>query len=204
MIREEFLNVVDQYVNHPQQSVTYWNEVETRYIAKGRYYHTLRHLDHLLQELVPHKQRIANWHTVVFAIVYHDVVYNTLKSNNEEKSAAFAEERLTSLSYPPAELARCKHLILATKKHAYSDAETNLFTDADLAILGSDPQTYKRYTEQIRAEYKLYPNLVYYPGRRKVLEHFLGMEQVYKTQAFSERYETAARKNLQTELNELQ
>ncbi len=84
-----------------------------------------------------------------------------------------------------------------------SDFETNLFTDADLSILGSDPDTYKVYSKQIRREYSIYPEIIYNPGRKKVLTHFLKMDKIYKTEEFSDRYELNARINIQTELNSL-
>lgn len=130
-------------------------------------------------------------------------MYNTLKSNNEEKSADLAVKRLASIAFHESGRMQCQKLILATKKHEFADDETNLFTDADLAILGADPYVYKTYTEQIRREYKIYPDLVYKTGRKKVLQHFLEMDAIYKTEGFRGRYEDQARDNLNNELEAL-
>jgi predicted metal-dependent HD superfamily phosphohydrolase len=91
-------------------------------------------------------------------------------------------------------------MILATKEHQRSDDETNLFTDADLSVLGADRETYLLYVQQIRAEYSIYPDILYNPGRKKVLEHFLNMENIFKTNEFRTKYESAARKNLEAEI----
>ena len=203
MIKEEFLRCTDKYTNDNELREM-WDEVEKNYSKPNRYYHNLDHLDSLLAELRPHKDKFDNWDTIVFAITYHDLIYNTLKTNNEERSAKIATKRLTQIAVPHKLITHCNQLILATKKHEPSDYPTNLFTDADLSILGSNPDTYKAYSKQIRREYLIYPNLVYYPGRKKVLAHFLQMKSIYKTREFSERYELNAKANIKMELDMLE
>jgi len=202
MIKDEFINAVGAYTSEPGNAARLWLEIEKCYNRSDRHYHTLAHLENLLNELQPYRDSV-NWHTIVFAIAYHDAVYNTLKSNNEEKSADLAVKRLASIAFHESDCMQCKKLILATKKHEFADDETNLFTDADLAILGADPHVYTAYTGQIRREYKIYPDLVYKPGRKKVLQHFLDMNTIYKTEAFRGKYEDQARANLYTELKSL-
>jgi predicted metal-dependent HD superfamily phosphohydrolase len=96
---------------------------------------------------------------------------------------------------------QCVKLILATQKHEPAGEEVNLFTDADLSVLGAEPESYKLYATQVRKEYGLYPDLIYNPGRKKVLQHFLAMPRIFKTDAFYEKYETTARRNLEWELD---
>ena len=193
-----------------EQTITsLWQELEQAYTQPSRHYHTLNHLEALLQELLPLQAQFKHWPTVVLAIAWHDVVYNVLKQNNEEKSAEFAVARLKQTTFPTEQTERCRQLILATKKHEPADEETNLFTDADLSILGAPlvcvdtDQCYQQYTQHIRKEYSIYPNVVYNPGRKKVLQHFLNMPRIYKTDYFFDRYEKQARVNLEGELKTL-
>lgn len=80
---------------------------------------------------------------------------------------------------------RCYRHIMATKGHQLSaDPDTNFFTDADLAILGQDEATYLNYRSAIRKEYRVYPDFLYKPGRRKVLPYFLGLPRIFKTEYF--------------------
>ena len=72
-----------------------------------------------------------------------------------------------------------------------------------LSVLGSDWNTYELYSRQIRKEYGIYPDIVYKPGRRKVLLYFLELNNIYKTAFFAGRYERQARLNLRRELEEL-
>ena len=199
-MRELFLDVLHR--NTPSiDAVPLWDELERAYGSSGRYYHTLIHLDAVVNTLLACKSLFEQWDTVILAVAYHDAVYNPLKSDNEARSAAMASDRLSSIGYAVHEVERCVKLILATKDHAPGDGETNLFTDADLCILGASPEAYVMYTEQVRREYAVYPDLIYRSGRRKVLKHFLQMPAIFKTRQFTDLYEAQARKNMQGELD---
>jgi predicted metal-dependent HD superfamily phosphohydrolase len=202
MIKDEFLRIVPKYTNDPELSDQLWDEIERAYSHKQRYYHNLVHLDHFTVTLNSVKDKFENWDTVVFAVAYHDIVYNVLKSNNEEKSAEVASKRLNEIGFPRELVERCHHMILATKRHAAEDVETDLFTDADLSILGSEPDEYARYRTQIRKEYGLFPDFVYNSGRKKVLQHFLGMTRIFKQAPFIQ-LESSARRNMRDELKTL-
>ena len=96
---------------------------------------------------------------ILFTLFYHDIVYNSLKSNNEEKSAELAEKRMTQISVSNEIIECCKAQILATKSHVKStDSDTNYFTDADLSVLGQTWETYSIYYKNVRKEYAIYPD----------------------------------------------
>jgi len=69
--------------------------------------------------------------------------------------------------------------------------------------LGQPSDVYEQYCGQIRKEYSIYPDIVYKPGRKKVLIHFLNMEKIFKTSFFYDKYELQARANLESELKRL-
>lgn len=83
------------------------------------------------------------------------------------------------------------------------DADTNFLLDIDLSILGKSPEVYKKYTEDIRKEYKIYPDFMYGKGRTKVLKSILELEAIFKTDFFKKAYEKQARENLTAELSQL-
>jgi len=164
----------------------------------------LLNLEKLIDELNTCKHLIADWDTLLFSVFYHDIIYNVLKSNNEEKSADLAVKRLSAINFPKDKINTCREQIIATKSHLASiNKDTNLFTDADLSILGQPTDLYVQYCAQIRNEYSIYPDIVYKPGRKKVVTHFLNMEKLFKTSYFSDKYELQAKKNLESELNML-
>src|SRR4051794_13414889 len=182
-----------------------WAEIATHYGKGNRHYHNLYHLDSLLSELLIIQDKITDWQIIVFSIAYHDILYDILKKDNEEKSAGLAYERLGLLNIITHRKEKCREQILTTKGHYKSnDSDTNYFTDADLAILGSNYFKYKKYTKYIRKEYRMYPDLIYKPGRQKVLHHFIKMPTIFKTDYFIEKYEQQARNNILFELKELE
>lgn len=204
MLQNTFRQLVTAYTQDEPLIQKLWNEIAQKHSEKGRHYHTLIHLENLVIELSQVQQDIEDWNTLLFAVFYHDSVYNVLKNDNEETSALLAVERLTQLGVAPENRLRCRLHILATKGHqTMDDGDTNLFTDADLSVLGKPWEVYEAYSRQVRQEYHIYPGLVYKPGRKKVLQHFLQMPQIYKTPFFYQQYEQQARVNLQQELDRL-
>lgn len=183
---------------------TLWEEIEQAYGSKKRHYHNLAHLAHLYAQLLDIKPYLKDWDSALFALFYHDIVYQVHKTDNEEQSAALAVKRLQQMDASPQIANKCTALILATKTHLNStDPDVNFFTDADLSVLGADWEAYADYAQKIRREYALYPDLLYIPGRKKVLKHFLDMERIYKTDFFFERYEKTARENLAREMSNM-
>ena len=204
MLKETFVKLAATYTDDSLLINELWEEIETAHSAAKRHYHTLRHLENLLHQLKAVKDQVNNWDVVLFTLYYHDIIYNPLKDNNEEKSAELAEARLSVLAVPAVLAQRCKQQILATKKHLPdSDPDTNYFTDADLSVLGLDWPAYSAYAEGVRKEYAIYPDLLYKPGRKKVLQHFLQMERIFKTDYFYHKLEASAKRNLQQELEGL-
>ncbi|MBM4071773.1 MAG: hypothetical protein FJ271_23030 [Planctomycetes bacterium] len=171
-------------------------DVCRRYAEPGRYYHTLDHIQDMLmtvQSLAVHAQ---NLNAIKLAVWLHDVIYDSKASDNEERSAAYAErlcEQLGILDGP-----RVAALIQRTKAHdagGYSDAKVLL--DADLAVLGASAIVYQEYAANIRREYAWVPDATYRSGRRQVLERFLTRPAIYH---FLSHLEKSARLNLATEI----
>lgn len=201
MLKETFIHLLTNFTSDESLINKLWTELEENYTSKERHYHTLQHLDNLLAQLTEVKGEIQNWETILFTLYYHDIIYNSLNSDNEEKSAELAEKRMKQISVSDDKIAHCKKQILATKSHLTSpESDTNYFTDADLAILGQTWETYSLYYKNIRKEYAIYPDLVYIPGRKKVLNHFLTMDRIFKTDFFYTKFEVQAKYNLHREL----
>jgi predicted metal-dependent HD superfamily phosphohydrolase len=201
MLKVTFFELFFRYSSHKDLAETYWSEIEKHYNQKGRHYHTLRHLENLLIQLESVKEKIQDWDTTLFTLYYHDIIYKATRKDNEEKSAELAAKRLREINYPDDKIELCITHIIATKSHTKStNSDTNYFTDADLSILGADSETYKKYTDQVRKEYSIFPDFMYYPGRKKALKHFLEMASIFKTEEFKNRFEEQARKNITMEI----
>jgi len=201
VLKETFIGLLKNYTDNDRLRNELWAEIEKYYSSKKRHYHSLSHLDNLLAQLTEVKGEIHNWENILFTLYYHDIIYNSLKSDNEEKSAELAEKRMAQISVANETIELCKKQILATKSHIKStDSDTNYFTDADLSVLGQPWETYSIYYKNVRKEYSIYPDLVYNQGRKKVLNHFLTMGRIFKTEPFYNKFERQAKQNLQKEI----
>lgn len=202
MLTDIFLQLVNKYSNNKELATNLWLEIFTKYSEPKRHYHTIAHLEAMLGNLYEVKSLITDYDTTLFAVFYHDIIYKASSNTNEADSAKIAIQRLAEIGYPGDKITKCANMILATKTHeTTADIDTNYLLDADLAILGSTPYDYQKYTEQIREEYTIYPDFMYTSGRKKALQHFLQMEKIYKTTYFLKKYENQARININTEID---
>lgn len=188
-----FHQMLQRHAVTEQSAQDLWQEVVSAYGAANRHYHTLQHLEDVHAGMAGVWSQLDDADAVLLAIVYHDMVYRADRNDNEERSADLMRERMLHVGLPAQLVERAARHILATKNHAHNPApDTDLFTDADLSILGAPAVRYAEYAKQVRREFKNYPDLLYRPGRRKVLKHFLAMPQLFKTPYFRERFEEQA------------
>ena len=172
------------------------------YQAPSRHYHILQHIDNLLKRL--DATALQDAPVVELAVWFHDAVYNALKSDNEARSAALALGFLQASTLAPARQQRVAFLIERTHDHTQpqplKDFDLLCFLDADLSILGAPEIDYWEYARQVRQEYRRVPDLLYRPGRRKVLAKLLAAPVLYHTPALRQELGARARHNLQAEL----
>ncbi|WP_343565348.1 hypothetical protein [Sphingobacterium sp.] len=179
-----------------------WNEIIASYSDQRRSYHTLIHLQHFSDQLNLCKDQLSDYPTAYLAMIYHDIVYFTMDGTNEEKSAIVAAGHLNRLHYPADLISLCSEMILATKTHAgNSSSDINYFIDADMSILGADEGSYAKYAAGIRKEYG--DSIYFDRGRKQILQHFLNMERIFKTDLFFDKYEQQARINIRREIDNL-
>jgi predicted metal-dependent HD superfamily phosphohydrolase len=196
--KNDFIKIIALHSNETIAN-EFWKEVDSLYSGTDRHYHTLSHLQNFYTQLLKCKSSIKDWESMIIAMVYHDIIYNSTDHKDEEKSAELAVKRLHEISLSESKIINIMSLVLATKAHALSaDNDTNIFNDADMSILGLDRVTYGNYVKNVRLEYINSPNFDI--GRKKVLNYFLQMEYIYKTTLFRSLYEDSARKNIEWEI----
>jgi predicted metal-dependent HD superfamily phosphohydrolase len=161
-----------------------------------------------VQEVMAHvdaAQREAGWARpaeVRLAVLYHDAIYEPGRSDNEERSAELAREHLQRWPQPGVDAGRVAELILLTARHGRIDAEgldrdAAQFLDCDMAILGSDPQTFAAYDRGIAAEYRgRVPAWLYRINRKSFLKGLLGRERIFLSEWGHARFDAQARINL--------
>lgn len=188
-----------------------FTELAAAYSEPGRHYHTLRHIEILLQLAESEASLFADQRSTGLAIFFHDAIYDVRRKDNESASAALAQAALRALGFPPAAAIRVAHLIEATAhfdlKEAGSagdDPDLVRFVDLDLSILAQPAPVYDAYAAAVRREYAFLPNDRYRSGRTSVLESFLDRPRLYHCSDHHVAWDGPARTNLRRELAALQ
>jgi predicted metal-dependent HD superfamily phosphohydrolase len=167
------------------------------YAEKHRHYHTAQHIDDCLSKLDLAKHLAQAPEEIEIALWFHDAIYDPYKSGNEETSAEWACELLTSNGVAHAKVERVREHILATRHQVIAiDPDAQLLVDIDLSILGASEADYAVFEKNVREEYKWVPSIVFRKKRAEILQSFLDRPQIYSTEYFRDRYETSARNNL--------
>ena len=209
MLKKRFIDTLHELGASPEQANTAWTELSTLYLEKGRAYHSLAHISHMLELMDEHISDDAKSVELELAIWYHDVIYDPLSKENELQSAELAKERLSAITKLSKEsLDRIYLLIMSTKGHlprieGEHRLENEWMLDLDLSILGSEEEAYKLYTQQIRQEYHMHAPDDYRLGRSQVLKTFLGRDEIYFSDLFKQLFEEKARDNLAKEIDAL-
>jgi predicted metal-dependent HD superfamily phosphohydrolase len=181
-----------------------YEELVSRYSEPQRHYHNLSHIAECLTEFDSAPHLAGSPVAVELAIWFHDAVYDTHASDNEEKSAELAKRRIGEAGGGAELCESVAALILATKAHdptLHPDAP--LLIDVDLSILGQDEGRFQAYEAQIRREYEWVPANTFAAKRAEILERFLARERIYTTEPFFTKYEQRARSNLQQSIRNL-
>ena len=201
-LKEKFVNVLLEIGFEASKIDTLWQDLEKAYSGKNRYYHNLTHLEEMIVQYERYQSELTFPVEVLYAIFYHDYIYKATSKENELKSAEFAISILPVNAKINAALVF--DMIVATKLHEHNKVEdTNWLIDFDLKILSKEWKEYEVYFKQIRKEYKIYPDLLYNPGRKKALQHFLENEFIYQTETFRTKFEKQARENILKEIAQL-
>jgi predicted metal-dependent HD superfamily phosphohydrolase len=179
-----------------------FTDLAAYYEEDGRYYHTLTHVQNVLTAVDGLHSQARDFRAIKLAAWYHDVIYDPLAVDNEERSAQFAEQRLVGLGIPKVTIQTVCRLILATKTHQAeaNDVDCQILLDADLATFGSDWAQQEEIAQAIRQEYAAVPDDIYRAGRRQVLEQFLARDRLYLTGPMFAAHEEKARQNLRLAL----
>jgi len=182
----------------------FWSELWAAYFDERRAYHNWQHICAMLGELENVRHLLADPTAVEAAIWFHDVVYDSHAVDNEHCSADVATRVLERLGLPSTFARLVTELVLATRHDAVpTEPDAQFLVDMDLAILGQPVEEYDRYEAGIRAEYAWVRADVFAKKRAQILQAFLDRPHVYATQAFRDRYEVAARANLNRAIEEL-
>lgn len=177
------------------------DEVLAHYSQPQRHYHTRQHLGECLDLFEEHLALAQDSAAVELALWFHDAIYEVPGSRNEERSADWGHDALTRAGARPGLPEDVHRLVLCTRHDAVpARPDECLLVDIDLAILGAGPERFAEYERQIRAEYAFVPGWLFKRKRAAILRGFLERPTIYGTDAFRNRFEASARRNLRAAL----
>lgn len=172
-------------------------ELLARLAEPHRRYHDLTHVEACVNLFDDHRGEARRPGEVLFAILFHDAVYDPHRTDNEEASAALAHEVLARLDADAPVIDHVAHLIRCTATHEPGgDADAEILLDVDLSILGEPEDVYERFEHAIRQEYAFVPDDAFRAARRAVLERLLARPAIYRVPALAREREAQARANL--------
>lgn len=182
-----------------------FERLEVSYGHPSRHYHTSTHISECLTHFSNYRGEAEHPAEVEVAIWFHDAVYDTMKNDNEEQSAAWARNYLSENSANLNTIERIEKLILSTKTHSNLETiDQKWMVDIDLCVLGQSPERFEAYDQAIREEYIWVPEDHYRKARSEILRKFLKSGRIYSTEAFIDLYEKQARINLAAKIRELE
>lgn len=176
----------------------------TAYADPARGYHDTRHLAEVcarVDEIGADGRTPFDRVTVLLAAWFHDGVYDG-RPGAEHRSAEWAELELPGLGVEADVVAEVARLVRLTETHRPADDDANgcVLSDADLAILAAPAERYTEYVATVRAEYAHVPDGAFREGRSSILRDLLAKPHLFHTAYARERWEAAARRNVQQEL----
>ncbi|MDK1360680.1 DUF4031 domain-containing protein [Arthrobacter sp. zg-Y1219] len=175
-------------------------ELLNRWGEPHRRYHDRRHLLAVLEaaELLCGGRPPR---TVLLAAWFHDAVYRGA-ADDEEQSARLAEDLLAEANLPAQEIRETSRLVRLTAGHdpAPGDLAGQVLCDADLSVLGREPEAYRRYLADVRSEHRHLDDAAFADGRGRVVRGLLALEPLFRTSAARHRWAEQARRNLLSEL----
>ena len=184
-------------------------DLAARYAEPHRRYHDVAHMRAVVRDaaILAGELRLTATERAVLTIAAsaHDVVYEGHPGDDERRSASWARDWLTRAGVDQAHVARTGELVLATMAHLAppGDLAAWALLDADLAILGADPEAYDRYRAAVREEYAALDDTSWRAGRAEVMAGLLARDPIYGTGVARRRWEAQARGNIARELESL-
>lgn len=211
--------VVSQFIikNNPKvtddwicSSGVWFEKMISLYSEPHRYYHNLQHISELLNKaknLVKiYNLSVSEANCLMTAIWFHDAVYNPMSKTNEDDSIKLLNDFVDDVNLLNLdELKIVSEMIAATKNHLNhprGNKLIDLFLDLDLSILGASSVRFNEYCDQIRQEYIFVDDKTYSVERKKILNHFLTYQSLFRTE-WGKKLSDSANQNLTKELEKL-
>jgi predicted metal-dependent HD superfamily phosphohydrolase len=144
-----------------------WNE-------SHRGYHSISHLKDLINMIFLDKDKynIIEYDSLILSAIFHDIIYNPSKNDNEEQSAYFFKSKFP-VNYSNT-LDNVYDMIIATKNHTSNKHLEKIFNTYDMDIVNRNFEELMEWERGIQKEYlAIYNKDLYKSGRLYFLEKLI-------------------------------
>ena len=129
-------------------------ELMAAWSESHRHYHDQRHLHECLALWMRWREHCERSDEVAIALWFHDAIHDAQDGSNELNSAAWAARALVRAGADSDTAQRVHDLVMATQ-HAAPPAlgaspDAQLLVDIDLSVLGSPPERFDRYEQDLQ------------------------------------------------------
>ena len=180
-------------------------------LPQPRPYHNAAHINAVLDRIWAWSASRSSGEpstALLAAALYHDVIYEATRKDNEAESARFCQRELEAIGgLSEVEINEAARLIELTAGHVAdaNDMDGILLLDADLYILGDTPENYDAYVSAVRTEYAHVSGDAWRKGRPAVMRTFLERPRIYHGNwAGRDEREKQARANIAREIADLE
>jgi len=173
-------------------------DLTRRYQEPQRHYHTLEHVAAMLHQ----GRQFPLDEEQVMAVWFHDAVYDPQSDQNEQKSARLASKWLAKAGWEVEAIERVGRMVLDTRGHLPSSAQSEPVLDLDLMTLAVTWPAFEANTAAIRAEYAHVPDADFAAGRSAFFEKLLERDKLFYT-PWGQALDEPARANLRRAIDEL-
>lgn len=148
------------------------NHLLERWQEPHRHYHNISHLDDLIQQITTNFEEGAfdeqQKELLLLTALFHDIVYDPTRRDNEEQSAKFFLELCRNPD--DSRIQEIRTAILDTKDHENYTLLATIFNKYDLSIVEQGMEQLMLWEMGIYNEYKIFGDVVYKVGRLQFLE----------------------------------
>lgn len=184
--------------------VSAWN-------MSGRSFHNARYLSSVLEQLDSLEAASTDPEILRVAFAYRGAEYEVgwedarMEDTPTSVPRICTSDDLARLGVPQENIDRVKDLVTQLGQHAPrpGDLDAKIIIDADMAILASAPQQYRKLLEGLRGEVPFMDSEDFLRWRRRSIKRLLSRRHIFFSPV-ARRWDDVARENLEAELNSIE
>lgn len=178
---------------------------------RGRSFHNARYLSSVLEHLDKLEGAATDPAALRVAFAYRGAQEEVGWEDADMESVPAAvpqitsPQRLAQLGIDPDQVARIQELVdqLSSHRPDPDDLDAKIIIDADMAVLASPPQQYRRLLEGLRSEVPHMDSAVFLQHRRRAIKRLLSRRNVFFS-PIGRQWDQVARENLEAELGAIE